>query len=174
MKFNRPFFIKIHLYLSALASPLLLMMAFTGTSYLLGFKGHEVVKEVKVIQLTKAELNKEKISQELKSIDENYSFDYVKNVGEGAITRPTTRDYYKFDVTPEGTKVSHVTPNLLKRLIEAHKGHGPQILRYIEKMIGIFLLLIILSGLYLAWTMKKERKIVGFLFLLGCSLYLFM
>lgn len=174
MKFNRPFFIKIHLYLSALASPLLLMMAFTGVSYLLGYKGSEIVEEVKVVQMTKTDLTKERLTQELQKIDENYEFDYVKKVGFGAITRPTTRNYYKIEVKPDGAKISHVKPNLLKRLIEVHKGHGPKVLRYIEKIIGVFLLLIILSGLYLAWTMKKERKIVGILFLLGCLLYFFM
>ncbi|MFG1500956.1 PepSY domain-containing protein [Halobacteriovorax sp. XZX-3] len=174
MKFNRPFFIKIHLYLSALASPLLLMMAFTGVSYLLGFKGSEVVEPIKVVQLSKSELTKENISVQLNEIDESYDFAYVKQVGDGAITRPTTRDYYKFQIKEDGTHISHVKPNLLKRLIELHKGHGPQFLRYIEKIIGIFLLLIILSGLYLAYTMKKERKIVGILFLIGLSVYLFM
>ncbi len=166
--------IKIHLYLSAIAAPFLLIMAFTGTSYLFNLKGSEEVKIVKTIQLSKADLTKENIAIELNEIDENYSFDYVKNLGDGAITRPTTRDYYKFTVKESGTEVSHVSPNLLRRLIEVHKGHGSQFIRNYEKAVGVFLLLIILTGLYLAFTMKREAKITAILFVLGTLIFFFM
>lgn len=163
--------IKIHLYLSAIAAPFLIVMALTGTSYLLGIKGSEINHEVKTIALTTKELTEESIAKELKLIDESYSFEYIKKVGDGAITRPTTREYYKFSATQDGTKITHVTPSFLRRLIEVHKGHGPGIIKTYEKGIGIFLLLILISGLYLALTMKKEKKITIILFILGTFIF---
>ena len=166
--------IKAHLYLSAIAAPFILMMALTGTFYLFNIKGSEEVNVIKTIQLSKADLTQEVITNELKGIDKSYTFEYVKKVSYGAITRPTTRAYYKFKQVPNGIEVSHIRPDLLRKLIEVHKGHSSSIVKTYEKAVGIFLFLIVLTGLYLAFTMKREKKLVVGLFLVGCLIFFFL
>ena len=86
----------------------------------------------------------------------------------------TTRAYYKFKQVPNGIEVSHIRPDLLRKLIEVHKGHSSSIVKTYEKAVGIFLFLIVLTGLYLAFTMKREKKLVVGLFLVGCLIFFFL
>lgn len=150
--------LKIHLYLSAFFTPFLLLMAFTGTAYLFNFKGDAKTETVRTLEGI-AVVDKELVSSTLKAIDPDYSFEYIKESGSTVLTRPMTRVYYQFVKNESGFLIQKVTPNFLRRIIEVHKGHGPGMLKNLEKVLGLSLLLVILSGVWLALSTKRDMKI---------------
>ncbi len=172
---KRATLIKIHLYLSAIFAPFLFLMAFTGTSYLMGFKGNADKKVVETFEVD-TEITEAYVRAELARIDPGYSFEYTKKSADGLFTRPTTRDYYQFERLDRQIIVKKVSPNFLLKIIEIHKGHGPGFLKFVEKILGIGLILILISGIWLALTVKRDKKITlvlmlgGFLVLLTLAM----
>lgn len=159
--------LKIHLYLSAFFTPFLFLMALTGTSYLLGFKGDVKKEVIKTITLESEKITKEQAQLYLNSIDSNYKFEYLKESGNVTFTRPTTRTYYQFEREGNNVSIFKMTPNFLLRIIEVHKGHGPGLLKNLEKMLGIALMFVLISGVWLAVTVKRDMKITLILISLG-------
>lgn len=163
---KRTTLIKIHLYLSAFFAPLILLMAFSGTAYLNGFKGsmpQTAIKEVESVEV----VNEDFIKEQLKLIDANYTFEYIKESGQKTITRPTTREYYQFTKNGSNVQIHKITPDLVARLMEAHKGHGPGLFKLIEKIFGFSLMLILISGIWLALAVKRDFKITLMLMGIG-------
>lgn len=158
MKRNTLF--NIHFYLSSFFTPFLLLMAITGTFYLFGQKGS--VEKTLIqdgITFNTTISKKEQVSQLLKKIDETYSFENIKDRGASIQTRPTTRDYFNFVKKDEGSfSLYKVKPNLLSRVIEVHKGHGPGLLKSFQKVLGIVLMLIIITGFLMSMNIKKRVK----------------
>lgn len=175
---TRKMMINIHLVLAALFMPLLLIMPFTGASYLLGFKGDQTKTEAfRIPTATLPEDMKEKeqfFRDEFKKQNIDFSFEYIKESGKSLIFRPATRIHYVASVEKDTNEiiVTKVDPTLLLRLIELHKGHGPTMMRGFEAIFGIALILTTLSGLWLAWTAKPYRKITLISFAIGCSVIL--
>ncbi len=159
---NRKFWIYTHLILAAFFMPYLLLMPTTGSLYLLGFPGTEVKTEAfringEVPAETEAQENYFREQFRQQGID--FNFEYIRGTSTNFVFRPTTRTYYTATKNESGEIVfTRVEPNLLKRLIELHKGHGPQAMRWLEIAFGMGLILITLSGLWLAWTVKPYRK----------------
>lgn len=156
---NRKIITKIHLYLSAFFAPFLLVMAITGTCYLFGNKGKLEKEIVSSIAVGDEKINKEIVEAHIKEIDPNYSFEYIKVKPGVFYTRPTTRDYFEIKKKGQAYIVYKVRPNLLASLIEVHKGHGPKLVKILEKIIGFVLMLILLSGVWLSLQLKRDRKI---------------
>lgn len=176
---NRLTWIKIHLYISAFFAPFIFLMAFTGVSYLLDFKGNEkkdFIKEISYEQIN--EFNDENVKKVLAEIDPNYKFEYLKTAGNSISTRPYTRTYYSFEKKAEIIALYKHTPDFLRSIIEVHKGHGPMALKWLERFMGIGLFLITISGMWLAFSLQRDRKITLVLSSLGLavlgSLYLFL
>jgi len=156
---NRKTLFNIHFYLSSFFTPFLLIIAITGTSYLFGQKGSLESTLIKTKIILTKENKKEQIQTILSQIDSTYRFEYIKDRGSEIQTRPTTRDYYNLNKDDDGTfSLYKVSPNFLSRIIEVHKGHGPKILKHFQKILGICLILIIISGLWLSMLMKKRVK----------------
>lgn len=172
---NKSLLVKIHLFLSAFFAPFLLLMAFTGTSYLFSYKGsveNELVKNIQIQYLTD-----EIVKNTLFSIDPSYSFEYTKGSNDKMITRPTTRESYEFIKKDNGYDVYRVSPNFLKRIIEVHKGHGPSLLKWLQKLLGICLILILTTGIMISFKSKKHKTMsLGFMTLgiLILGLFFFM
>lgn len=164
---KRQTLLKIHLYLSALFTPFIFLMAFTGTSYLLGYKGDVKKEVVKSVELENEKITLEQAQNLLKDIDPDYTFEYLREAGTGAFTRPTTRTYYQFEKNENGITISKMTPNFLRAVIEVHKGHGPGLLKNLEKILGISLMLVLISGIWLAVSVKRDKKITLILIGLG-------
>lgn len=166
---KRPLLIKIHLVLASLFMPFLLLMPLTGVCYLLGFKGSEIKTEV--FRLTAAipdqpEERKTFFQEQFRAQNLDYSFQEIKENATEIFFRPTSRVYYSVTKGPE-LIFSKVEPDLLRRLIEIHKGHGPQLMRYFEMAFGLALILTTLSGLWLSLTVPAYRKITWVSFALG-------
>lgn len=133
-------------------------MAFTGTAYLMNFKGSVTEKVVETVE-SESPVTESLIENELKRIDPEYSYEYTKKSPNGFFTRPTTRDYYSFEKQDNQIIVKKVTPSFLRKIIEIHKGHGPGLLKLVEKILGVGLILILISGVWLALTIKRDMKI---------------
>lgn len=156
---NRKTLFNIHFYLSSFFTPFLLLIAITGTFYLFGNKGsvNETLVKSNVI-IEKANI-KEQISKVVKEINSDYSFEYIKDRGSSIETRPTTRNYYNFKKNSDGTfNVYKAEPNFLLRLIEVHKGHGPSLLKYFQKVLGFALIIITITGLLMSLKLKARVK----------------
>lgn len=153
--------INIHLYCASLSSVVLFVLAITGGLYLLGYKGAETRTTVETIStsnfLSKKDV-KSNIDNYLRDKDKDYSFEYVKSYKGYSITRPTTKDYYRFEEGPEGTiVVSKVVPNLHKRLVEFHKGHGRKYTKWVNSFFALCLSITVISGLWLGLKNKRIR-----------------
>lgn len=149
----------IHFYLSSFFTPFLLVIAFTGVMYLFGEKGSSESNLVREQVLLTDKSKKAQITNILKEVDSSYKFEYLKDRGESIQTRPTTRDYYNFKKNSDGSfSLYKETPNFLLRIIEVHKGHGPKLLKYLQKILGISLILIVFTGLWMSLQMKKRVK----------------
>lgn len=163
--------IKIHLYLSALFTPFLLLMAISGTCYLFGNKGSVHKETVRSITVGTNEFTKKDVISHVKSIDPNYSYEYIKGKPGIFYTRPTTRMHYIFKQSNDGSfKVYKATPNLLASIIEVHKGHGPKLVKTLEKILGFILMLILTSGVWLALQLKRDRLVTIVLMGTGFSI----
>jgi hypothetical protein len=88
----------------------------------------------------------------------SHDFEYVNIKGETLITRPTSRNFYKFSIQPEGIVVSYNEPSIQSKLIELHKGHGPEIFKTFQKVIAVGLMFVVLSGFWLGVSALGLRR----------------
>lgn len=176
---KRQLLIKIHLCLSAFFAPFLLLMAITGTCYLLGFKGSTKQEIVSSIAVGDNTITKNYISSHIKKMAPDYSFEYIKEKPGVFYTRPTTRTFYKIKKEGQSSYVVYkVTPNFLASIIEVHKGHGPSLLKTLQKVLGFILMLILITGVWLALQLKRDQKmtlvLIGAGFILLSIMILFL
>lgn len=150
----------IHFYLSSFFSPFLLVMALTGTLYLFGEKGSvENTLILEKISFNNALSREKQIKVILKKINQDYSFESIKDRGRVLQTRPTSRKYYSFEKQENGTfHLYKLEPNFLRKVIEVHKGHGPKLLKSMQKALGICLVFIIITGLLMSLKINKRAK----------------
>ncbi len=172
---NRKTWINIHVGLAAFFLPYLLLMPLSGVFYLLDWKGSEQKSTAFEIQgfAPSSETEADTFFREqFKKQGSNYSFEYLKKNGDGFLFRPTSQNYHTATKTETGYRVELVQPNITRRVIELHKGHGPRFMRTVEIAFGIALILVTLSGMYLSLTVAAYRKLtfgafgVGALFIL--------
>lgn len=156
---KRSTLIDIHLILSSFFLPFLLLMPLTGFLYLAGQKG-EVKKELvySINEKLPTENKEEWLNEQFKRFDSEYKYEYIKSNGTTHIMRPTSKNFYTILETETGIEVYKSEPTLLSKMIELHKGHGPNLFRAMEALFGLFLMLIVISGMWLALTVKAYRK----------------
>lgn len=157
----RGIWVKIHLYIASFFLPALLLMAISGGLYLNGIKGSVETAQVEIskpVTLDPSSANlKREIDQLLQSNGIIYEFEYVKISGATLITRPTSRDYYSLDASGEISVVTLNKPDLVKRLVELHKGHGPGLFKTLQKIMAVGLVIILLSGFWLGISSQALR-----------------
>lgn len=145
---------QLHLALVGLFMPLLIIVPLSGTAYLLGNKG-SVSKSVAFISEKPFTTEAETLRAILKEKNIDFDFEYVKNKGDYVVLRPSTRDHYEVHKNESGTMdFKLVEPNMMKILQELHFGHGPKLLKNLQILFGISFFLVILSGLFLTFTLK--------------------
>jgi hypothetical protein len=59
---------------------------------------------------------------------------------------------------PEGLVVSFNEPSIQSKLIELHKGHGPEIFKTFQKVIAVGLMFVVLSGFWLGVSALGLRR----------------
>lgn len=161
----RALWIKIHLYIAAFFSPMLLMMAASGGLYLLGIKGTVEKTPVEVMIMQPIDIKAETLKQDVDGLLQAngvvHVFEYVKVSGKTLITRPTSEPYYEINIG-ESPAITYVEPDLVKQLVELHKGHGPGIFKNLQKIMAAGLLIVLLSGLWLGLSSQPlMRQTVG-------------
>lgn len=147
----RQLWIKIHLFLAAFFLLPLLMMGTSGGLYLLGIKGSVEKTPVALSEPFKIDPSSATLADDIRDIfdanDISHKFEYIKTSGSTLITRPTSRTHYEFDLTKAA--VSRAEPDLIKTIVELHKGHGPLLFKDLQKVMALGLLFVLLSGFWL-------------------------
>jgi len=159
---TRQTWINLHLWLAAFFTPILLIIAISGGLYLVGVKGTTVEGSVSLpaeasLNLKSADL-KVDVDALLRGAGVEHSFEYIKKSGSTLTTRPTSRTYYVFKVSEDGVTASRHVPDLQKRLIELHKGHGPLAFKWLQRITAVGLILAMLAGLWLAFSDADLRR----------------
>jgi len=134
----------LHLFAAGFMAPAFLLLAVTGGAYLIGEKGQETKVAIQlpagtVIDLKSATAEAD-IRALLKSANVDHDFEYLKNRGTTAQTRPTSRTYISFKQQDGQWIAEKVTPNFMKAAIEIHKGHGPLLLKTYHKLVALMLM----------------------------------
>lgn len=158
---SRNLLVTIHLYLATFLAPVILMIVISGGLYLFGFKG-SVEKEIiysgpAVFQIDSDNLDSE-IAKFLEANNQDPDFEYLRKSSSSIVTRPTSRNYYEFKFSKEQLEVSLEKPDLIKTVVELHKGHGPGWFKTFQKFAAIGLTFILLSGLWIAMMTPPLRR----------------
>jgi hypothetical protein len=161
----RRLWIKVHLYVAAFFLPILLAMASSGGLYLLGIKGSV---DSTTVTLSTNQVLSQVLSADSGTLDDDvrellssngidFEFEYIKVSGSTFITRPTSSDYYEITTDENGAQATLNRPDLIKTLVELHKGHGPLLFKDLQKLMALGLLIILLSGFWLGASSPTLR-----------------
>ena len=150
---GRGFWTILHLCAAAFLAPVVLLMAISGGLYLLGVKGKAKAIPVELapdasLDLAAPDL-KAAVRQLLADAGIEHRFEYLKQEDSTLTTRPTSRVHYVVHVGQDGVRVTRNEPNVQKRLIELHKGHGPTAFKTLQKVMALGLLVIVITGFWL-------------------------
>jgi len=173
---TRYFWTLLHLCVAAFLAPVVLLMAVSGGLYLLGIKGK--VTEVPVDLPSGATLDlaatdlEAAVRQLLADTGIEHRFEYLKRENRTLTTRPTSRAYYVLRVDQDGVRATRSEPNLQKRLIELHKGHGPTAFKTLQKVVAAGLLVVVSTGFWLGLSAVGLR--VRMAAISGAGLLLFI
>lgn len=172
----RKLLITLHLLFAGLMAPAFILIAVTGGAYLLGQKGEETKVAISLPAGTVIDLKsptaEDDIRQLLASANIDHDFEYLKNRGTTAQTRPTSRPYIAFSQKDGVWIAQKVTPNFMKAAIEIHKGHGPKLLKTYHKIVALMLIGVVFGGIFVGLLAKAyRRKTIGAV-TIGTLLYL--
>ncbi len=157
----RSTWVKVHLYIASFFLPMLLLMAVSGGLYLNGIKGTVTTTPIELTNAVPIDPKSPELKQDIDGLLQSngivHNFEYVKVSGTTLITRPTSRDYYSIDVSGPTPEVSLNKPDLVKQLVELHKGHGPGLFKTLQKVMSVGLVIILLSGFWLGISSEPLR-----------------
>lgn len=150
------------MYLAAFFAPAVLLVATSGGLYLVGIKGQVEQESIYKGGIT-IDSNSASLDADVESLLSTagvtaYNFEYVKVKGDTLYTRPTSTEHYIIKTGANGTEVIHARPDLQGKMIELHKGHGPELFKTFQKAFAVALIFIILSGLWLGLAAARLRK----------------
>lgn len=165
--------VQIHLIMASLFLPLMLMMPLSGGLHLLDQNGDHTKEDVFVVEGTPPKDKAERESffrEEFKKHNIDFHFEYIKTTGTDFIFRPTSRVYYIATPVSGALTMQKVNPTLIKRMMEIHKGHGPKLIRWMEIAFGLSLILVALSGVWIAIVTPVYRRSMIVSFMVGTIL----
>ena len=172
----RSLWIKIHLYVAAFFLPMLLAMAASGGLYLLGVKGSVDSTPVSLSATKPLSADSGTLVNDVRELLNangiDHDFEYIKVSGQKLITRPTSADYYEFIIHENEVQATLNQPDLIKSLVELHKGHGPLFFKDLQKLMALGLLIVLLSGFWLGTSSAGLR--VTTLLTTGAGLLVFL
>lgn len=158
---KRGLLVKLHLYAAAFLAPAFLFLAISGGLYLVGVKGSVKQTFFEIPSQSDLDPSSESLDKDVQQLllaaGISHDFEYIKISGETLTTRPTSRNFYKFSMQPDGLVVSFNEPSIQSKLIELHKGHGPEIFKTFQKLIAVGLLFVVLSGFWLGVSSPSLR-----------------
>lgn len=157
----RNLWINLHLYRAVFFAPTLLLLASSGGLSLVDIKGAVSSRPVAVPSGTV--INPASPSREadervlLRNLGIVPDFEYVKKSEDRLLTRPTSRTYYEILLTNNSVEVKWNVPDLQKRLVELHRGHGPLLFEDLQKILAVGLLFLVFSGMWLGLSSPGLR-----------------
>lgn len=158
----RKVLVQIHLYCAAFLTPAFLLVAVSGGLYLSGIKGKTQTTPIDLPPEVQLSSDSPTLEQDIKTIlsDQgvDIDFEYIKNRGNVLQTRPTSRDYVQFKLSPDGLTADIHKPNLTYSLMELHKGHGPKLYRQYSKLAAIALFIVVIGGFLVGLLAPAYRK----------------
>jgi len=172
----RQLLVLLHLFAAGFMAPAFMLVAITGGMHMVGGVESETKTEIALPAGTVIDLKSSTVEADiralLKSSNIDHDFEYLKNRGTTAQTRPTSRPYISFKQKEGVWTAEKVTPNFMKAAMEIHKGHGPKILRAYHKLVALMLFGVIFGGILVGLLAKAyRRKTIGAL-AVGSLLYL--
>ena len=162
----RKLLILFHLFAAGFMAPAFLLLAITGGMHMVGGVESETKAPIElpvgtVIDL-KSPTAEADIRALLKSAKIDHDFEYLKNRGTTAQTRPTSRSYISFKQKDGQWTAEKVTPNFMKAAMEIHKGHGPKLLRTYHKIVALMLMGVVFGGIFVGLLARAyRRKTIG-------------
>ena len=127
---TRNFLVKCHLWAAGLLAPLFILVAYTGAAYLLDFKGEVVETALTVPEGTVLDQESATVEDDVRAVlaanNLETGFDYLRMRPGSITTRPTSRNFVQLSEEYGAWTATLNEPNLQYRLMELHKGHGPE------------------------------------------------
>ena len=165
--------IKIHLALASLFLPFLLLIPLSGGLYLIDQKGEQIKTEAfKVDVPVPSENPDDFFRQQFNERGLDFDFEYIRVNGNDLTFRPSSRVHYMASKSESGATVYKLEPDLIRRLMEIHKGHGPKLIKWLQTGFALAIILVTLSGVYLAINVPAYAKTMGICFGMGLLLVL--
>lgn len=174
----RKILVLLHLFAAGFMAPAFILVAVTGGMHMVGGVESETKTPISLPAGTVIDLKSSTAEADiralLKSANVDHKFEYLKNRGSSAQTRPTSRPYISFKQKNGAWTAEKVTPNFMKAAMEIHKGHGPKLLRSYHKLVALMLIGVVLGGIMVGILAKAyRRKTIGSL-IIGMILYLIL
>lgn len=159
---TRNLLVLCHLFLAALIAPLFILVAITGFNYLTGNKGETVETALVVPAGTMLDQDAPSIEDDVRVIlaanDLPTDFEYLRMRPGSITTRPTSTDFVVLNDNDGVWTATLNQPNLQYRMMELHKGHGPEKFKTYQIIAAIALFLIVIGGLLVGLLSRAYRK----------------
>ena len=163
---TRNFLILCHLFMASLIAPAFILVSITGFNYLIGNKGETVQTTLIVPQNVQIDPDatdiEHRVRQVLAANDLPQDFEYLRMRDGSITTRPTSRDFVQLSEEDGEWSATLEEPNLQYRMMELHKGHGPEKFKIYQMVAAAALFFIIIGGTVVGLMAKAYRtKIIG-------------
>lgn len=172
----RKILILYHLLVAGFMAPAFILVAVTGGLHMVGGGEKQNIKPLILTESSNLDFSSETIEEDVRVLLESngvdHDFEYLKNRGTSAQTRPTSRPYISFKKSNNKLSADLVTPNFQKAMMEIHKGHGPKILRSYHKLVALLLFIVVFGGILVGFMSKIYRKKTIVSLLLGSLIYI--
>ncbi|GAA4642909.1 hypothetical protein GCM10023115_08690 [Pontixanthobacter gangjinensis] len=159
---TRNLLVLCHLFLAALIAPMFILVAITGFNYLTDNKGETIETELTVAEGTVLDQDAPTIEDDVRAIlagnDLPQNFEYLRMRPGSITTRPTSQDFVELkDNGGVWTATLH-KPSLQYRMMELHKGHGPEKFKIYQMVAAIALFLIVIGGVLVGLMAPAYRN----------------
>jgi len=173
--------IYVHMLLAALILPILLMYLISGMLYTFDVKGHIKKQRIDIVLLQPVPLRLD----EFAAITEKSLVQHDLPVPEGEMSLKKKKTSYlfrwgglKYTVSVKTTKNPKVLKmtvrerNFLTQVMRIHRAEAGMVFKVIPSILLVGMLLVLLSGIYMALSIPKFRKSV--LYSMGFSMVLLL
>ncbi|MBI1391675.1 MAG: hypothetical protein GC152_02930 [Alphaproteobacteria bacterium] len=171
----RRLLILAHLYIAALLAPAFILVGATGALYVAGVKGAETETSIAFAPDAQLDPSSPTLETDLRDVlgaaGIEVDFEYLIVRPGMIMTRPTSREYVRLDLSGEGLSGAVYRPDLPKALMELHKGHGPRAFRVYQIAMGSMLVLVALGGLLVGLLAASYRRATIIATLIGSGIF---
>ena len=158
---TRNFLILCHLFAASLLAPMFVLVAITGANYLLDIKGETMETPLSIPQDLVIDQDASDIEDTVRAVmaanDLPGDFEYLRMREDSITTRPTSRDFVVLEQADGVWSATMHEPSLQYRMMELHKGHGPEKFKIYQIAAGIALFLVVIGGLTVGLMAKAYR-----------------